>query len=130
MANSRRVEKFAALIRREVSDILKRSIKDELIQKTIITITEVEVSNDLQYCKVFFSNFDQNNRIDLIQETLNSSTGFIKGEVARRLQMRRAPEIIFKLDKRIEKGDSVLNLLGQLEKARESKISHVSFDEL
>ena len=48
MANSRRVEKLAALLKREISELLLNGIRDERIQQAMITITSVEVSGDLQ----------------------------------------------------------------------------------
>tara|TARA_Y100001968_G_scaffold49997_2_gene40409 strand:- start:942 stop:1313 length:372 start_codon:yes stop_codon:yes gene_type:complete len=121
MANNRRVEKFSALIRREISQLLIHGIKDEKIHKNMVSITQVEVSNDLQYCKVFVSLFGDKNSNEEVFSILNSAKGFIKGELARRLKMRRAPEVIFKLDKGIDSGSSVLNLLDELEKKRNAK---------
>ena len=123
MANPRRVEKFAALIRREISDLITSGISNKRIDQSMVTITQVEVSNDLQYCKIFVSLFGEE-RVKLeVFSALENATGFLKGELARRLQMRRAPEIVFKLDVGMEKGASVLNLLGKLEKERKSKES-------
>ena len=55
MAKSRIVEKFSALIRKEISELLIYEIRDERVNQSMITITEVEVSSDLQYCKIFVS---------------------------------------------------------------------------
>ena len=123
MANSRRVEKFAALIRREISDLITSGISNKRIDQSMVTITEVEVSNDLQYCKIFVSLFGEESVKLEVFSALANATGFLKGELARRLQMRRAPEIVFKLDVGMEKGASVLDLLGKLEKERKSKES-------
>ena len=121
MANARRVEKFAALIRREISQLITSGMRNEQLDQSMVTITTVEVSNDLQHCKIFVSLFGEEKIKKAAFSALEAATGFIKGELARRLQMRRAPEIVFKLDLGITKGSSVLNLLGQLEKERESK---------
>ncbi len=121
MAQSRRVEKVAALIRKEMSELLMTGIRDQRLQEAMITITEVELSGDLQHCKVFVSVFGQQIQKDRVLKALESASGFLKGELARRLQMRRTPEFVFKLDKGMEKGTSVLNLLGRLEQERKSK---------
>mgnify|MGYP001255820647 FL=1 len=69
MVNNRRAEKFSALIRREISQLFIKGIKAEKIQKSMVTITEVEVSNDFQHCKVFISLFgDQNTKSDVLAE--------------------------------------------------------------
>ena len=121
MAKSRRVEKFAALIRREISELLVDGIRDERINQSMISITNVEVSQDLQYCKIHVSLFGNETNADEVLNGLEAANGFVRGELARRLQMRRAPEITFKLDRTLEKGTSVLNILGKLENQRKSK---------
>ena len=55
MTKGRRVERVAALIRREIAQLLINGIRDERVQQGMITITEVEVSGDLQHCKIFVS---------------------------------------------------------------------------
>ena len=54
-------------------------------------------------------------------EGLEAARGFLRGELGRRLQMRRAPEIVFKLDLGIEKGTTVLHLLSELGQEREER---------
>jgi len=121
MANSRRIEKVAALIRRETSQILMNDIRDERVHKSMVTITEVDLSGDLQYCKIFVSLFGGESEKIEVMSGLEAASNFIKGELARRLNMRRAPEIVFKLDKGIQKGASVMQLLGKLEEERNAK---------
>ena len=120
MAKGRRVERVASLIRREVSELLTSSIHDERVRQGMLTITEVEVSGDLQHCKIFVSIYGEDDKRKEVMDGLNAVSGFLRGELGRRLQMRRAPEMIFKLDRGIEKGASVLNLLEELEEARQS----------
>ncbi|KGG13263.1 MULTISPECIES: 30S ribosome-binding factor RbfA [Prochlorococcus] len=121
MALSRRVEKFSALIRKEMSNLLMNGLKDHRVDSRMITITEVEVSGDLQHCKIFVSIFGDETKSDQAFLALEASVGYLRGELGRRLQMRRAPELVFRLDKGMEKGMSVLNLLGKLEARRKSK---------
>ncbi len=118
MAQGRRVERVSALIRREVSELLISGIRDDRIHKAMITITDVEVSGDLQHCKIFVSIFSDNDIKDEVLRGLDAASGFVRGELARRLQMRRAPEVTFHFDRGLEKGQSVLNLLSKLEKNR------------
>ncbi|WP_269622193.1 30S ribosome-binding factor RbfA [Prochlorococcus marinus] len=131
MAQSRRVEKVSALIRKEMSELLLNGIRDQRVQTGMITITDVEVSNDLQYCKIFVSIFGNQIDKEKIFAHLEASQTFLKGELGRRLQMRRAPEVVFKLDKGMEKGTSVLNLLDKLDAERKSKnMNSVSSEDL
>ena len=121
MAQGRRVERVAALIRREVSELLINGIRDARVHSGMVTITAVSVSGDLQHCKIFVSIFGEKNQRDEVMDGLHAVSGFLKGELARRLQMRRAPEVVFHLDRGIEKGSAVLNLLGQLEDERNDR---------
>ena len=118
MAQGRRVERVAALIRREVSELLINGIRDERVHQGMVTITNVIVSGDLQHCKIFVSIYGSEIQIDEVFGGLQSASGYLRGELARRLQMRRAPEVVFQLDRGIEKGAAVLNLLGKLEDQR------------
>ena len=115
----RRVEKVAALIRREMSQLLINGIRDERVNMGMITITKVEVSGDLQHCKIFVSIYGEESHKNLVMSGLNAASAFLRGELGRNLKLRRTPEIIFQLDKGIEKGTSVLNLLERLEKERQ-----------
>ena len=128
MTQGRRVAKVAALIRREMSQLLINGIRDERVHLGMVTITEVEVSGDLQHCKIFVSIFGEENEKNVVMSGLNAASGFLRGEVGRNLQLRRAPEISFELDKGIAKGASVLNLLERLENERQSS-HNVSADQ-
>ena len=121
MAQSRRIEKVAALIRKEMSQLLISGIRDQRVGSAMITITDVEVSGDLQHCKIFVSIYGDANKKNEVFLGLEASEVFLKGELGRRLQMRRAPEVIFKLDKGMETASSVLNILEKLEKERKDK---------
>ncbi len=120
MAHGRRVERVAALIRREMSQLLLNGIRDERVRHGMVTITDVEVSGDLQHCKVFLSVYGDESQKDIVLAGLNAAKGFVRGELGRKLNLRRAPEIVFKLDQGLAKGIEVLTLLERLEKERHS----------
>ena len=120
MTQGRRVERVAALIRREMSQLLLNGIRDERIHLGMVTITEVEVSGDLQHCKSFVRIYGEDIKKSLALDGWHAASGFLRGEIGRKLQLRRAPEIVFQLDKGIEKGISVLNVLDRLEKERQT----------
>ncbi len=69
----------------------------------MITITSVEVSGDLQHAKIFISLFGEEKKKAEVLVGLEESKGFIRSELARRLQMRRSPELVFKIDKVMSK---------------------------
>ena len=121
MANSRRVEKLSALLKREISELLVNGVRDERVHKAMITITTVEVSGDLQHAKIFLSLFGEEQNKAAVLVCLEEAKGFIRTELARRLQMRRSPDLVFKIDKGMIKGPSVLELLNSLELERKNK---------
>jgi ribosome-binding factor A len=121
MAQSRRVERVASLIRREVSELLIGGIKDERVSQGMVSVTTVEVAGDLQHCKIFVSVFGSEEDRSQAMEGLRSASAYVKGELGRRLKMRRTPEVVFVLDRGIEKGTSVLGLLNRLEEQRQEK---------
>lgn len=121
MAQGRRVERVASLIRREVSELLRGGIKDERVAHGLVSVTHVEVAGDLQHCKIYVSVFGSDSDRDLAIAGLQSASAFVKGELGRRLQMRRTPEVVFLLDRGIERGASVLGLLNRLDNERTRK---------
>ena len=121
MAQGRRVERVAALIRREVSELLVNGIKDERVSQGMVSITNVEVAGDLQHCKIYVSVYGSSDAQELALAGLRSAANYVKGELGRRLQMRRTPEVVFVLDRGLEKGTSVLSLLNKLEAERQVK---------
>ena len=121
MAQSRRVERVASLIRREVSELLIGGIKDERVSQGMVSITNVEVAGDLQHCKIFVSVYGSSEDQEQALAGLRSASTYVKGELGRRLKMRRTPEVVFVLDRGLEKGTSVLSLLNKLEAERQVK---------
>jgi len=121
MAQSQRVERVASLIRREVSELLIGGIKDERISQGMVSVTTVEVAGDLKHCKIFVSVFGSEDDRSQAMAGLRSASTYVKGELGRRLKMRRTPEVVFVLDRGLEKGASVLGLLNRLEKQRQEK---------
>ncbi len=121
MAQSRRVERVASLIRREISELLIGGIKDARVNQGMVSVTTVEVAGDLQHCKIFVSVFGSDSDKEQAMAGLRSASAFVKGELSRRLKMRRTPEVVFVLDRGIEKGTTVLGLLNRLQDERQEK---------
>ena len=121
MAQSRRVERVASMIRREVSEMLVGGIKDERVSLGMVSVTNVEVAGDLQHCKIFVSIFGSDEDRAEAMAGLKSASAFVKGELSRRLKMRRTPDLLFVLDRGLERGTNVLGLLNKLEEERQEK---------
>jgi ribosome-binding factor A len=118
MAQGRRVERVAAAIRREVSELLHGGLRDERVQQGLVSVTGVEVAGDLQHCKVFVSVYGSDDDRTQALAGLRAATPYVKGELGRRLRMRRTPEVVFQLDRGLERGMTVLGVLHRLEEER------------
>ena len=121
MAQGRRVERMAAAIRREVSELLHTGLRDERVQQGLVSVTGVEVAGDLQHCKIFVSVYGSDDHRSQALEGLRAATPYVKGELGRRLRMRRTPEVVFQLDRGLERGMTVLGVLHRLEEERLQK---------
>jgi len=121
MAQGRRVERVAALVRREVSELLVNGIRDDRVHQGMVSVTGVEVAGDLQHCRIRVSVLGSEADRQQVLEGLKAATPYVKGELGRRLKMRRTPEVIFQLDRGLERGTSVLSLLNRLEEERRER---------
>ncbi|MEI8250711.1 MAG: 30S ribosome-binding factor RbfA [Synechococcus sp. ELA057] len=122
MAQGRRVERVAALVRREVSEMLINGIRDERVhQAGMVSITSVEVAGDLQHCRIFVSVLGSEEDRSQVLAGLKAATPFVRGELGRRLKLRRTPEVVFLIDKGLERGTSVLSLLNRLDDERQAR---------
>ncbi|MEY3299910.1 MAG: Ribosome-binding factor [Cyanobacteriota bacterium] len=121
MANSRRVDRVASLIKREISQMLMSDIKDDRVGTGMVSVTDVAVSGDLQHAKVFVSIYGTEEARAETMEGLKAATGFVRSELGQRIRLRRTPEILFKEDTSMERGTRVLSLINQLSQEREEK---------
>jgi ribosome-binding factor A len=120
MATDRRVARVAELIKREVSQMLLSGIKDDRVQVGMVSITDVEVSGDLQHAKIFVSIYGTDEARAETMAGLKSATGFVRSELGQRIRLRRTPEVVFLEDRSIERGTKVLSLLNRLSEERKA----------
>ena len=118
MATGRRVSRVAELIKREVSQMLLHDIKDDRVGAGIVSVTDVDVSGDLQHAKIFVSIYGTDEARAETMAGLKSATGYVRSELGHRVRLRRTPEVLFQEDRSIERGTRVLSLLNQLNRER------------
>ncbi|MBD1831413.1 30S ribosome-binding factor RbfA [Cyanobacteria bacterium FACHB-472] len=121
MATSRRVSRVSALIKREISQLLLQEIKDDRVGAGMVSVTDVDVSGDLQHAKIFVSIYGTDEAKAETMEGLKAATGFVRRELGQRLGLRRTPEIMFLEDESLERGDRLLSLINQLSNERKSE---------
>jgi ribosome-binding factor A len=114
MATSRRVSRVSSLIKREVSQMLLSDIKDDRVGTGLVSVTEVEVSGDLQHAKIFVSIYGSPEAKAETMAGLRSAAAFVRRELGQRMRLRRTPEVSFLEDRSLERGDQILNLINNL----------------
>ncbi|MEG4507506.1 30S ribosome-binding factor RbfA [Microcoleus sp. F6_B4] len=122
MATSRRIERVASMVKREVSLMLLNGIKDDRVGAGMVSVTDVIVSGDLQHTKIFVSIYGTDEAKAETMEGLKSATSYVRSQLGQRLQLRRTPEVIFLEDRSLERGDKMLMLLNQLSADRKPDI--------
>jgi ribosome-binding factor A len=115
MANDRRVSKVSSLIKKEVSMMLIQDIKDDRVGAGMVSITDVEVSGDLQHAKIFVSIYGSEEARAETMEGLKATRSFVRRMLGQRVRLRRSPEISFVEDRSLQEGDRMINIINQLD---------------
>ena len=114
MPNNYRIEKVSSLLKKEITLIMQNDLENDLIRDHFVNISKIDLSGDLQRCKIYITSRAEELVRKEIIESLNIAKSFIRHNLGKRIEMRRVPEIIFKDDILIDKGLSVLKLLEEL----------------
>lgn len=102
-------------VQRELSEIIRREIKDPRIHP-MTTVVAVEVTPDLKYCKAYVSVLGDEESAKNTIAGLKSGVGYIRRELARRINLRNTPDLTFILDQSIEYGVNMTHLIDQVTK--------------
>ncbi len=111
MPSSLRQKRVADRLQQEISALLQ-SMNDPRLQ--LVTVTVVNIDRELEYANVFVSTVGDEARRKEVMHVLNNAKGFIRREISRRVQLRRAPELVFHWDPSPEKAEHIAQLLDQL----------------
>ncbi|PWW06441.1 ribosome-binding factor A [Paenibacillus cellulosilyticus] len=107
-----RVGRVGEQIKKELSQIIQSELKDPRIG--FITVTGVEVTNDLSQAKVFLSVLGSEEQKEESLKAIAKGTGFIRSELGKRMRLRHTPDLVFKFDASIEYGSRIESLLEQI----------------
>jgi ribosome-binding factor A len=114
---SLRPSRVAEEIKKEVSVIIQREVKDPRVG--FVTVTGVEVTNDLRYAKIYVSVLGSNEEEERSLAALNKAKGLVRSEVGKRIRLRVAPEITFIIDKSLDRGARINELISQVKGEKE-----------
>lgn len=135
MAHPRRVKMVQQQIHRELADML---LHDTVLQQAIVpesglgadmylssmaTISDVEISKDLQVVKVFISVYGDEREQEVALEGLKAKAKYVRMGLGKRMSLRMTPEVRFVKDESLERGSRVLDLLDRVKQDRERKES-------
>jgi len=109
-----RANRVAEQMKKELGEILTTKMKDPRIG--FITVTDVEVTGDLQQATVFISVLGNEKEKQDTLLGLTKAKGFIRSEIGKRIRLRKTPEITFEFDEAYEYGNRIESILRDLNK--------------
>ena len=110
--NNNRMGRIDEEYRKELSQIISYDLKNPNVTG-MISVTKVKVTTDLKYAKIYVSILNSKNIKDTM-DGLKKSSGFIRSELAKRINLRNTPELIFEIDDSIEYGAKIDSILKEI----------------
>ncbi len=112
--SEKRLKRVESLLKEEISSmIIKSEIKDPRVDP-LLTITEIKVSKDLNYAKIFISYYGDKEKLKQLVFALNHASGFIRGKLGKRLHLKTIPKLTFNPDNSIERGFRITQKIKEL----------------
>ena len=115
--NEARLGRVNEEIRKALSQIIDYEVKNPDVTG-MISVTKVKVTPDLKYAKVYVSILNSKNN-DKTMEGLKASSGFMRTSLAKKVNLRITPELVFEYDDSIEHGERIENILREIKKQDE-----------
>jgi len=112
----KRPKRVAQLIQKEISAIIQKQIENP--QLGFVTITGVEVTEDLQHAKVYFTVYGSEEERISTEKLLKKMTSFVRYHVGQRIRLRYTPEIIFQYDETMERAARIDELINQIRREK------------
>lgn len=110
--SSVKIQKLNGTIQRELSMIFLNEVRDRKLK--FVTVTAVETTNDLSFAKVFVTFMGSEGEKKRGMEALEKSSGYIRSLLAKKLKVRKVPELIFKIDESVEYGNKIEKIISEL----------------
>lgn len=110
---SHRIERVNNLIRQEISELLRREVKDPRLE-SFIAVTEVSTSPDLKYAKVYVSGISKTEEREEKVRALTAASGFLRKSLMKTLTLRRVPDLFFYWDDSIERAERISRLIDRV----------------
>lgn len=127
MVSEARANRIANRIQEELSEIILQRVSDPRL--TDVSITDVKVDKELAYANIYFSALEGTNRLDEILKGFKSATGFLRSELASRINLRTFPRLRFHWDPTFEQAERIEKLISSLNISDEPGIKKTLSDE-
>ncbi|MBX7067669.1 MAG: 30S ribosome-binding factor RbfA [Parachlamydiales bacterium] len=115
-----RLARVNSLLKEVIFEVIQKEVRNPNVT-TFVTVTNVDTSADLHHAKVSVSLICSEEEKSKVLAALNSAAGFIAVHAAKKVQLRYFPELSFKIDTSIEEHMKIQQILGELEKERNSR---------
>lgn len=112
--NENRLNRINEELKKEISQIISFELKNPEATG-LISVTKVKITPDLKYAKIYVSLLNTKNE-EKTMEALKKSTGYIRSNIAKRINLRVTPELIFEKDDSMEYGMKIDSILKDLKK--------------
>ena len=116
--NETRLGRINEELRKEISNIITFELKDPNITG-LISVTKVKITPDLKYAKKYGSSLNAKRNEKTLQG-LKDSSGFIRTQIAKTINLRITPQLVFEIDDSIEYGMKIDSIIKKLNKAHEN----------
>jgi ribosome-binding factor A len=110
-----RIQRVTAQIRDEIGIMILRGVVKDPRVNSSLSITEVKLSKDFSSAKIYISSFGSPKELEKGIEGLNNAAGFIQSRLARHLNTRNTPKLVFFPDHSIEYGTEMIKKLGEMD---------------
>lgn len=114
------MQKVNQELKREISHIISLKLNNAALKKGLISVTKVDTTPDFKYARVYVSMIQVANKKDALA-ALKKSSGFIRTEIAKTVNLKYTPEFVFEFDESIEYGDRIDNILKEITKDMKKK---------
>ena len=109
-----RIERVEKIIERELASIIFTEVHNELIK--FVSITKVALNKDMSVALVWYTVLGNEGEIEATKKALEQAKGFLRSELAHRLDLRKTPELRFKYDESVTYGNHITEVLNNLKK--------------
>jgi ribosome-binding factor A len=113
MATTRRQKRVNELLKEELGLLLLRDVRDPRLRG--VTVTDVQVSPDLGHAHVYISLIGDEEEVAAAIGGLERASGYLRHQIAKRIDLRHVPEFNFSFDPSLERGQRILSLLDEIE---------------